>query len=121
MSAQEAMSKLEEYANELDERSLELAAVQRELEPMVEQYDDFIADFETGLWEAHDKEGAKLPSEALRLQLARKAMPSGFLTNYRTLVARRDRLKKRIGDLKASASAQQSVLSALKVELEALR
>lgn len=109
------MRKLSDYANLIDKRSDELAATQRELEPIETKYQDFIEAYELTLFDA----GGKLPSEKLRLALAHRAMPRELLERYRVLTAKRERLKKNISDLKASADSQRSVLSAERVAMEA--
>jgi predicted nucleic acid-binding Zn-ribbon protein len=119
MSAQVAIAKLEEYASELDKRSSELSDTQRELDEKEPQYEDFIRDFEVDLYELALKDQTRLPSADLRKQLALKAMPSGFRSEYEALVRKRERLRKRIADLKAAVDAQRSVLSAEKVAMEA--
>jgi hypothetical protein len=115
----EAMDVLDKRARELDEMSRALAQVERDLEPVGESYHDFIADFEIGLWKAHE-EGAKLPSEALRKQMALKAMPPELRGQYIRLFGSRKRLEQRIRDIKAEVDAQRSILSALKLEMEAI-
>lgn len=117
MSAQVAIRKLEDYAGELDKRSSELTDTQRELDTVEPKYRDFIEAYETALYDAAD--GGKLPSEKMRLALAHRAMPRELLESYRTLLAKRERLKKKIADLKVAVEAQRSVLSAEKVALEA--
>lgn len=115
MSAQVAIRKLEDYAQELDTRSGELAETQRVLDTLAPKYTDFIEVYEATLYD----KGDKLPSEKIRLALAHRAMPRELLEGYRVQVAKRDRLKRRISDLKASVEAQRSVLSAEKVAIEA--
>lgn len=121
MSAEPAsvMAKLDGYAGELDKRSKELADSERKLEPLETFFEEFLDDFETSCWEAHVKEDEKLPSEAMRLRLARKAMPSEVLTEHASCLARRKRLQRRIKDLEGCIDAQRSLLSALKQEAEA--
>lgn len=117
MTAQIAIAKLEAYAAELDKRSDELAETQRELDQTEPKYRDFIEAYEVSLYDSLD--GGRLPSEKMRLNLAHRAMPRELLDGYRVLVSKRERLRKRISDLKASVEAQRSVLSAEKVTLEA--
>lgn len=116
MQSRDALSAI---ARELDTLSATLADVERRLEPVEEEYDRFVRDFETGMWTRHVEEDARLPSERLRLQLAHQQMPPDLYGRYFALVKSRKRIEKRIGALKAAADAQRSVLSALKVELEA--
>ena len=115
------MAKLDVLAAELDRRSKECADTERLLEPVEEAYERFVETYETGLWDAYEKDDAKLPPEAMRLKLARRAMPPEMLGDYSSLMHKRKRLDKRMASLKTAVSAQQSILSALKVEAEAVR
>lgn len=117
----EARARLDEIALELDQRSKELADVERQLEPVAISYQTFVDDYEIGLWTRHEDEGAKLPSADLRLKLAHRAMNQSVYGRYVGLTNSRKRLMARIGVLKAEVEAQRSILSALKVELEASR
>lgn len=112
-------ARLDELATELDQRSKELAETERELDPTDEAYEAFVETYECGLWDAHEKDEAKLPGAELRLKLARRAMDKKLLGRYSMLIRKRKRLEKRISSLKTMVSAQQSILSALKSELEA--
>lgn len=116
----EARVKLTDLANELGTLAGQLADVERKLEPVENEYVQFIDNFETGLWAAHvgDK-GAKLPSAEMRLKLARQAMDPDLLGKYVGYTNSRKRLIERIRALKVEIEAQRSILSALKVEMEA--
>src|SRR5207245_9194628 len=113
------MASLDAASRELDALSRKLADVERRLEPAENAYEAFLDEFSEGLWTAHRDDGAKMPGEDLRLRLARRAMPSEVLGAYAALLHSRKRLERRIQALKASVSAQQSILSELKTELEA--
>jgi hypothetical protein len=117
----EAMDKLDVLATELDMRSRELADVERKLEPTELAYQAFVDEFEVGLWTKYEDSEykTKLPPAPMRLKLAHKAMDPELLGRYVGLVNSRKRLEKRISALKAAVDAQRSILSALKVELEA--
>ena len=116
----DAMLKLGEQAEELGDLSGRLADVSRKLEPVEREYTDFVDNHELGLWNrSEDEDGFKLPSAAIRLKLAHQAMPPELLGRYKGLVESRSRLVQRIRDLKAEIEAQRSILSALKVEMEA--
>lgn len=120
-TAAECMTLLDEHARELDTRSKELAATERDLEPVEAEYRKFVDDFEIGLWQrSQDEEGFKLPSEALRLKLAHRSIDPAVLGRYVGLVKRRRRLEQRLRDLKAAVDAQRSILSALKTEMDAV-
>ena len=114
MSVIDSITALRSIAEELDALSGTLADVERRLEPVEEEHDRFIRDFETGLWSKHVNEDARLPSEKLRLQLAYREMPPELYGKYHALVKSRKRIEKRIGALKAAADAQRSILSAEK-------
>ena len=112
---QEAMAKLDAYAHELDAISNKLAEIERQLEPVEREYQAFVDDFEVGLWQrSQDDENFKLPSEALRLKLAQKAMSPELLGRYVGLINARRRLRERGQRTKASLEAQRSILSYLK-------
>lgn len=107
-------------ADELDRLSKSLAQVCRDLEPVENQYRAFVDDHELGLLKrSEDDPNYRLPSAALRLKLAHKAIDTALLGRYMALVSSRARLQQRIRDLKAEVEAQRSILSALKVEMEA--
>lgn len=88
--------------------------MERDLEPVEIEYEQFVADFEIGLWKRHEDEGAKFPSQSMRIKLAHKAMDPALLGRYVGLVNARKRGIERIRSVKAAAEAQRSVLSALK-------
>lgn len=113
------MVKLDEHAAELDALSKALTETERKFEPIEGAYREFVEDFEADCWDRHVEKDEKLPSEALRLAMARRAMPRDVLGQYSALTAKRRRLKTRIGDLKSAVEAQRSLLSALKLEAEA--
>jgi hypothetical protein len=115
------IAKLRECADELDGLSRRLHTTERDLEPVEREYRKFVDDFEVGLWKQHQDEGKKLPSEALRVKLAEREMEPALLGRYVGLVMARKRAEKRIQALRATVDAQRSILSALKVEEEALR
>jgi hypothetical protein len=117
----EAMVALDGIARELDDLSGSLAGVERQLEPVESEYERFMASHEIGLWQAHIDHDAKLPPAGLRERLAHRDMPSELYGRHTALNASRKRMEKRIGVLKAASDAQRSILSALKVELEAGR
>jgi hypothetical protein len=115
----EARDVLTKYAGELHGLSRKLAEVEQEFAPVQQEYENFLDEFETALWFRHETEGAKLPSEAMRVRLAHRAMKPELLGRYVGLTNQRQRLRKRISDVKVSVEAQRSILSALKAELEA--
>jgi hypothetical protein len=115
----EARIKLNELARSLGQHADWLAQVERELEPVEGEYRKFVDDYETGLWFKHTTKGDKFPSAAMRLKLAEHEMNPELLGRYVGLVNKRKRLLDRIRSLKAEAEAQRSILSALKVEMEA--
>jgi predicted transcriptional regulator len=113
----QVMGKLDALAVELDQRSSALANTERELADVEDKYDAFYEDFIAGWFDA--EEGKRLPGEDVRRALAhrhlRKHDPE-LLGKYRELSRRRDRLKRRIETLGRAASAQQSILKALREE-----
>lgn len=117
----ECIAKLRECADELDGLSRDLHTTEINFETVEREYRTFVDDFEVGLWKQHQDEGKKLPSEALRVKLAEREMDPALLGRYVGLVMARKRAEKRIQALRATVDAQRSILSALKVEAEALR
>jgi predicted nucleic acid-binding Zn-ribbon protein len=123
------MQRLDEIAAELDTRSKEANVVERELggykdrdgtevKGVQQLYDDWMDEFEVGLWNASEA-GSKLPPEPMRERLGRRAMPPEMLGAQRMLMSKRKRLEKRVSTLRAELSAQQSILGALRSEAEA--
>jgi hypothetical protein len=117
----EVMATLDTLAREVDQRSRELADVERTLAPVEDRYDDGYEDFIGGMFDSED--GKRLPGEDVRRALYHRdlrAKDAALLGEYRKLNRSRKRLEKRIQSLKSAVDAQRSILSALKVELEAL-
>lgn len=115
-------AELDRYVRELDELSKGLAGVSRNLEPVEKEYNEFVDNFELGLYDRSLREDDfKLPSAAMRLKLAHRDMPPELYGRYVALTSKRDRLRKRISDMKAQADSQRSILSALKAEMECSR
>jgi outer membrane murein-binding lipoprotein Lpp len=116
----EALEKLDRLATELGELGSKLASVERDLEPVENDFTRFVDDFELGLYaRSVNEDGFKLPSEALRQKLAIQAMPPELYGRRTALVRSRDRLLQRIRTLKTEVEAQRSILSALKEEASA--
>lgn len=115
------MTRLNGIAWELDVLSKNLADVERKLEPLQRAFDDDFADWEAGMFDRYERGEGKWPSEETRVRLYRRTMPADARETFDKYHASRKRMEKRIATLGKSASAQQSVLSALKVEMEASR
>lgn len=113
--AVDCIQRLRELAEENERLSQELIRVERELEPAQAEVDDFIGNYQIGLWQrSQDDKDFKLPAEALRILLAQKAMPPELLGRHRGLLASKDRLETRIRHVKTQVDAQRSILSAMK-------
>lgn len=113
------MARLDALVSELDKWS---KAYDRGLEAfgaVDERYEQAIEDYVAGLWDAHESNGAKWPGEDARLMLARRAMDPTLRGEHARMTRDLKRCQRRISALRAEASALQSILSALKVELEA--
>jgi hypothetical protein len=110
----QVMATLDAMSQELNSLADGLASVARQLEPVQIEVDEYIADFEIGLWEKHTEQGCKLPAAALRIKMAHRSMKPELYGRYVALVHSRDRMVKRISTLKTSVEAQRSLLSALK-------
>jgi hypothetical protein len=120
VTPQQALSRLDDHSIELGKLSGALFEVNQRLETVEREYQDFVDDFEVGLWlKSQEDDGPKLPSEALRSKLARREMAPELLGRRDGLVRKRERIKQRIGDLKMEIEADRSILSALKLEAEA--
>lgn len=116
----EASERLLRAARELDDLSKTLVQVERQLEPVEDQVDDFIESYVANLWEESIAEGgAKFPPEAVRSALAHRAMDVDLYGRYRALKRSRVRAKQRLSDLREIVAAQRSIVSAAKTELEA--
>lgn len=121
MSVQEATEKLKEIARELDQLSRDLADLERSREPIDREVKDFIRDFELGLYHRSINEGSKMPAERIRDALALQAISPPLYGKWMAMNSSRDRMRQRISDLKSESDSWRSVVSALKVELEATR
>ena len=115
----DARGNLNRLSLELGQLSTKLAQVCRDLEPVEAEYTRFVDDFELGLLLKSETSDYKLPSGALRLKLAHQKIDADLLGRRMGLTNSRERLQQRIRDLKAEIEAQRSILSALKVEMEA--
>lgn len=115
----DVMTKLDNLASELDTLSKGLAETERKLEPLEAQYEEWIGDWESALWEETNVSETRWPPEKLRLRMAHRAMDAELRGSVNAEQAKRKRLEKRIGSVKIMVDAQRSLLSCLKAELEA--
>lgn len=116
---QEASARLIEAAEELDKRSKELVAIERDLEIAEPMFEDSVETFIADLWDECVRDEKKFPPQDVRNALAVKAMDQALRLNYRTLLRRRQKAKQRLTDLREIVAAQRSIVSAAKTELEA--
>lgn len=115
----ESRDKLDELAAEVGRLSGYLAEVNRQLEPVAEEYQKFVDEHDIGLYHrSQTEDGFRLPSADMRQKLANRAMPLELYGRYTMLTQKRARLVKAISDTKVQVEAQRSILSALKAELE---
>jgi phosphoenolpyruvate-protein kinase (PTS system EI component) len=112
---------LTDISNELLTLSQALQQVEKRLEPLERSYEEDFADFEAGMFKRYEDGEGKWPGEETRERLYRRTMPQESRQELMRLQAARKRAEKRISSLKAAADAQRSILSALKVEMEATR
>jgi phosphoenolpyruvate-protein kinase (PTS system EI component) len=112
---------LTDISNELLTLSQALQQVEKRLEPLERAYEEDFSDFEAGMFKRYEDGEGKWPGEETRERLYRRTMPQEQRQELMRLQAARKRAEKRISSLKAAADAQRSILSALKVELEATR
>jgi hypothetical protein len=115
------MQVLDTRARELDKLSRDLADVQRELHPLKRRCDHFVANHIAGQWKAHVDDGVKMARQDVAVILATQALPLEDRGRLETLTDSASRMQKRISDLRAEVDAQRSILSCLKVEMEAMR
>lgn len=106
-------------AQELDDLSKHLTLVEKELGPLEAELTLHEEGFEASCWDRHVKEDEKLPPQKTREALARRAFDATKYSRILALRAARALTKRRIGDLKEIVDAQRSIVSALKLELEA--
>jgi hypothetical protein len=123
---QEAISRLDQHARELQDAASALTKVQRlldgvdehgrqTLQPIDAEYQQFLDSHELGLYRRSlEDPDFKLPAEKLREKLARADMPPELLGRHEALVRKRARLKAQIANLKALIDAERSLLSAQK-------
>lgn len=122
VTAQQMMTELDVIAREMNQLSAGLAYVGRELDvapndglSISDQYRTFIDEYEVGLYQRSvDDDDFKLPSEAMRLKLAHRAMDPVLYGRYHALVKSRERMVKRVSALKVLVEANRSLLSAMK-------
>ena len=120
VTPQQALQRLDTHAQELGVLSAALLKVSQQLEVADVEYQAFVDNYEVGLYLKSEAEGGpKLPSEAMRLKLARREMAPDLLGARDGLARKRERIKQRIADLKSEIEAERSILSALKSEMEA--
>lgn len=115
------MTQLDDAALSLDKASKQLWKLNTELEPIEERYSAFVEEFEAELFDAYNKGEGKWPGESTRVALAHRAMDDELRLTYRRLTRERKQTEKRIEHITTRVGALRSVLSALKVELEATR
>lgn len=124
VTPQEALDELQRARDELGRLSDALFQVNCALDGtrtehgLEKRYQDFIDEHEIGQWLKAQEAGTKLPSEALRIKLARKEMDADLLTRRDVLQRKRGRLKERISQVKEIIEADRSILSALKEEAQ---
>ena len=108
-------------ARELDDLSKHLTMVERELGPLEAELTLHEEGFEASCWDRHVKDDEKLPPKPTREALARRSFDDVKYTRILALRAARTLSKRRISDLNSVVDAQRSIVSALKLELEASR
>jgi len=120
VTPQEALDRLDDSRAELGRLSSALFEVNQRLDQVDHDYQEFIDNFEVGLYlKSEETDGPRLPSESMRQKLARREMDPELLGRRDGLIRKRERIRQRISDVKAMVEADRSILSALKVEAEA--
>lgn len=122
VSVGDCVINLSAIADELVTLSQSLQVIEKEhLYDLERAYEQGLMDFEAGLFERYEKGEGKWPGEETRERLYRRTMPVDQLNDLMRYQAARKRAEKRIASLKAAADSWRSILSALKVEMEATR
>lgn len=118
-----AMRELNRIARELDQRSRSLWNTELELAQLHEAYDEEFAEYEAEWYRLYEAGEKKWPADATRHRIFREERMKDSEAVRRMLFLERKskRLKDRIHHLATEADGQRSVLSALKVEMEATR
>jgi hypothetical protein len=106
-------------AEELDNLSKVLTKTEHELGPLEAELTLHEEAFEATCWDDHVQNDVKLPPQKTREALARRSFDEAKYSRILALRAARTLTKRRIGDLKEIVDAQRSIVSALKLELEA--
>ena len=121
VSVSSARAELQRIAGELDERSKSLWNTSIELSRIHEAYDEEFAEYEAEWYRLYEAGEKKWPGDAVRHRVFREDKLKDSETVRRMLFLERKqaRLEDRIRHLSKEADAQRSVLSALKVEMEA--
>lgn len=115
-----ARDRLDTYRAELDHLSRHLTTLTRDFEPIQLAVRKHCDTHELGLYQRSiDEDAFKLPAEKLREKLAMRDLDAALYGAFVAHEAAIERTKRRIGDLKVLVEAQRSVLSALKMEMEA--
>lgn len=110
-----AVQELNRLAGMLGTLGEKLVEVERDIEATEREYRAVIEAYEVGLYEqVQDGTLSRLPSADMRVKLARKAMDPELLGRYEGLALARRRLQDRISNIKAQASSQRSIVSAMK-------
>ena len=122
VSVGDCVINLSAIADELVSLSQALQFIERDhLYDLERAYEQGLMDFEAGLFEKYEKGEGKWPGEETRERLYRRTMPTDTLNELMRYQAARKRAEKRIASFKAAADSWRSILSALKVEMEASR
>lgn len=121
VSVGSCITALTSISDDLLSLSAALLEVEKKLQPLERAYEEEFADFEAGMFERYEAGEGKWPGEETRERLYRRTMPQEHRQELMRLQAARKRAEKRLASLKAAADAQRSILSALKVEMEASR
>jgi hypothetical protein len=126
ITPQQVLADLDQQGREMNALSNGLAYICRELDhappgeqSISEQYRRFVDDFELGLYDKADNEdGFKLPSEAMRLKLAHRAMDPALYGRYFALVRSRERITARVSSLGKVIEGNRTLMSAMKAGIE---
>jgi hypothetical protein len=113
------MARLDAIVIELDKWSKAYDTGLKAFGPVDEAVEKAIEDYVAGLWDAHEKDGAKWPGEEARAMLARRALPPELRGEHAKIARNLKRCEVRIRALGIEARALMTVLAALRTEMEA--
>ena len=116
MDPASVMASIDADARALDVAGRELGAAIKVLQGRELAYEEVHQKTLLAIYHEHKESGERLPAEELRRALAHQRMDRHIYAHFLEAKAQVNALQAYIGTLKASVSARQSLLSALRTE-----